>query len=131
MIKFEVPGRAVPYTRTTQRQKYFDGQYQRYCTYKEKVALYARNHMAWNKIKMIEKGIPLEFGCRIYLKKGGQHGDLSNYVKGLEDALNKVLFADDKWILRLRDTEKIFISGSDERERVEIEVRELENHASA
>lgn len=127
IIKFEVPGRPVPYTRTTKRQKYVDEQYQRYHAYKEAVATYARNYMALNKIPKIKKGVPLEFGCKVYLKKGKKDGDLSNYVKGLEDALNKVVFADDKWIWRLSDTEKIFILGPDEQERVEIEVREIEN----
>jgi crossover junction endodeoxyribonuclease RusA len=124
MLTFEVSGRAVPYHRTTQRQKFVDKRYKKYLEYKQYVALLAKQAMKKQKFPIIPKRVPISFGCRVYLK-GGMDGDLSNYIKGVEDALNKVVFADDRWIYHYHAADKIIVSSESE-ERVEIEIVEME-----
>lgn len=121
-IKFVVPGRAVPYKRMTQKSKFVNTDAQRYLAYKQYVKVHAKIAMNQAGATMITKGRPIEFGCKVYLK-GGLDADLSNYIKGIEDALNKLVYEDDRWIVRyIGMPEKVFVSDKNE-ERVEIEVR--------
>lgn len=129
MINFEVPGRAIAYTRTTQRGAYFDKAYKKYQAYKDHVKIHAKLAMQKQGFQYIESGIPIEMGYRVYIgpaaKRGVREGDLSNYLKGAEDALNKVLFHDDKWIQRFIFLEKIKVNTVEE-ERAEIIIKRME-----
>ncbi|SDY71194.1 RusA family crossover junction endodeoxyribonuclease [Thermoactinomyces sp. DSM 45892] len=122
MLHFTIKGRAVPYTRMTRRGKYVRTDAQRYLAYQEVVQLHARQAMAKEGWQCIPKKVPIEFGCKVYLK-GGLDGDLSNYVKGIEDALNRLVYEDDRYIVRYtKDTEKVFVDHKDD-ERVEVWVQ--------
>jgi len=94
---FEVQGKPVPYTRTTQRGKFMSKQFARYNSYTHGQVIPAIHSAVWRKYKKfitIKKDISLYIDVFI---SGKKRGDLSNYIKGIEDAVQASKFiANDK-----------------------------------
>lgn len=122
MIEFVVPGRPVPAVRMTQRSKWVDPQAQRYLEYKEFAGWIAKQAV---KQKPITGQVAAKF--RFYLKPKGRNPDLSNLIKAIEDALNKIVWKDD---VQVRHIDASMIISKDEPERAEVIVREAEKEAS-
>jgi len=122
MIEFVVPGRPVPAVRMTQRSKWVDPQAQRYLEYKEFAGWIAKQAV---KQKPINGQVAAKF--RFYLKPKGRNPDLSNLIKAIEDALNKIVWKDD---VQVRHIDASMIISKDEPERAEVMVREAEKEAS-
>jgi len=60
---------------------------------------------------------PVRAEFKFYFK-GKRKGDLSNYLKGVEDSCSKILYEDDKQIIE----EHVFILENSGRDMIEIEV---------
>lgn len=120
MSKIVVPGRPCPYVRTTQKAKYTQKSYLRYQTYKQLVQVHVRNQYKGP----ILKG-PIDIDISVFLTGKttpmGNDGDLDNYIKGILDSLNNVVFLDDRQVVRISATKV-----SDKNERVEIQFREVQ-----
>ncbi len=89
MIKFTIPTQgynAVPYKRTTQKQKFIDKSYKRYSQWKsyintlfrQEFGIYPRNYFRKNKKYYMD--------IKIYFKNYA-HGDSDNVFKGVADSL--------------------------------------------
>jgi len=122
MIKILVPGRPIPYVRTTQKAKHFQKSYLRYAGYKGFVQMHVRNQY---KGPVLEE--PIYISINVFLKGKttpmGNDGDIDNYIKGILDSLNKVAFKDDRQVINISATK-----SSDEDERVEIIMFESTNY---
>ena len=119
MIEFTVPGRAVPAVRMTQRSKY-TRRAQRYLAYKKQVGWVARQHYKGGR----PSKKPIGIGIKVYLC-GGNQGDIDNYFKSIADSLNKIVYEDDRQVNTILYSHIIQCASKD-RERVEVEVREME-----
>jgi Holliday junction resolvase RusA-like endonuclease len=116
-IEFIVEGKPVPYVRTTQKQKFYCRQWMRYQSYKKLVQI------RFKKPKKLENDIgpyvivqikyyepmpesnnlcdyrgDLELSVKIF---NYRRADASNIGKGVEDALNKVAYYDDRQIVKI------------------------------
>lgn len=113
MIRFTVPGRPVPYVRTTQRQKFVDRSYHRYQEFK--------NHVAWlGKLATKEQlNGPVAIEIDFYMTGKGR-GDLDNLIKGVLDSLNKICFADDSQIVEIKARKWRVLDKDDQRVEVKI-----------
>src|SRR5690625_4185186 len=116
ICSFNVPGRAIPAVRMTQRSKY-SRQARRYLAYKNQVAWTARS---------VHKGKPIEedigINLNIYLN-GGNQDDIDNYFKSISDSLNKIIYVDDRQVKEMNARK---IDCDDELdERVEVVVYKL------
>lgn len=115
-INIIVPGRPVPAVRMTQKSMHVNKYAKRYLQYKKQVGWIARSHM---------QGEPIEgdAGVRLTLYiHGRNHGDIDNLFKGVTDALNKIVYKDDRQIKRM---ESKIIPCDKTNERAEVEVYEL------
>ena len=115
-IKLTVPGRCVPAVRMTQRSKYTK-QAKRYLYYKQSVAIFARH-----KYKGEPINDKLAVNLKVYLS-GGNQGDIDNYFKSVTDACNKIIYKDDRQIVKA-EMQKIECEKKDE--RVEVEFIKIE-----
>ena len=95
VIHMVLAGPVVPYTRMTQRSKWTDSA-QRYLASQQALALQMRAQMAERGWTMYPARLPLRlrvvFGWTVHTH------DLSNLLKAVEDAANKIVWADDRWI---------------------------------
>jgi len=107
----------MPYTRQTQRSKYANPRAQAYNANKDATGFLVSQLMQYVGIEPFPKGVDLAFGCTIslapqmehYITQTGKHAqrtvhpawrcDLSNLEKSLEDAMNGILYHDDKQIV--------------------------------
>lgn len=110
-IKLTIPGRPIPAVRMTQKSKFKSHQAQRYLNYKNQIAWIAKNNMR----NRIFEG-PVSTEILLYLS-GGNQGDCDNYAKSLTDALNKIVYKDDRQIVRLL-VEKRECGPADERAEI-------------
>lgn len=113
ICEFTIPGRAIPAVRMTQRSK-FTPRAKRYLAYKNQVAWVA---CSVSKRKPTKKDVGIEMD--VYLN-GGTQGDIDNYFKSIADALNKVVYEDDRQVREI-----VGRKVEDENERVEVFVYEL------
>ncbi|MDI3298252.1 MAG: RusA family crossover junction endodeoxyribonuclease [Bacillota bacterium] len=65
---------------------------------------------------------PVELRMVVYVRRRGR-GDLSNYVKSVEDGLNGIVWVDDRQVRRIEA--RLARAGKAADERVEVEVRLL------
>ena len=95
VIHMVLAGPVVPYTRMTQRSKW-TARSQRYLASQQALALQMRAQMAEHSWTMYPAKLPLRlrvvFGWCVHTH------DLSNLLKAVEDAANKIVWADDRWI---------------------------------
>ena len=97
-INFTVPGKPVSYKRVTHGKKpHYPPEY---TDYRDVVSLIARSVM--RGADYTEK--PVNVVVKVYqpLEVTNQHsGDIDNYLKLIFDALNKIVFKDDKQVIQV------------------------------
>jgi crossover junction endodeoxyribonuclease RusA len=122
MIKFTVEGRPVPHVRMTQRGKYVKQNAARYIGYKQYVGLIAKRYFH----KPSDKPIKIVVDVYLWGKTTpmGMDGDMSNYLKTAEDALNRIAYDDDRQIVKIEASKQSCYNRVDE--RMEITVEEIE-----
>lgn len=123
MLKFIVPGRAVPAVRTTNRQKFVCKNYARYRDYKDFFQMIAVNTQ--NKLPdgwYAEKDERVAIDVKVYLA-GKRRVDADNLLKTMMDACNGYIWHDDSqvWDARVRKREADGVG----RERAEIKIIKL------
>lgn len=119
---FTVPGRPVPAARMTQAQvkrlrsgkPLTNPQIERYLAWKDAVGWAAKQHGAF----LMEGRLSLRVW--LYLRTRG-NADLSNWLKGLEDGMQKVCFRNDNQI----DHIVVHIRLGYDDERVDVELRRI------
>lgn len=116
IYNFVVPGRAIPAVRMTQRSKYTP-RARRYLAYKNQIAWVARSEYKGDPTNK-----PVGIVLNVYLN-GGVQGDIDNYFKSIADALNKIVYQDDRQIKEM-SARKIECESTKD-ERVEVTVYEL------
>lgn len=123
-VQITVPGRPVPKVRMTQKSKW-SPRARKCLNYQERIAGEAM--VARSKLKAKKLEGPLELTVRLFFSDK-RHGDLSNYVKCVEDSLQYgQLFDNDKQILWYGEGTGIYYSSM---ERVEITVLEREGNTA-
>jgi crossover junction endodeoxyribonuclease RusA len=119
MIKLVIKGRPIPHVRMTQRGKFVKPNAIRYLGYKEEIGLIANT-----KFKQPSK-LPIAIKVDVYLSGQrtpmGMDGDVSNYLKTAEDALNRIAYEDDRQIVRTEATKQPCESEAEERMEITIE----------
>ena len=104
-MHFEIIGRVIPYVRMTQRSKYKDPQAKRYLAWKEAFGWELKAHMNALDYEMILKPIPLHIGVIYYLAEDRRtRFDLSNVIKGVEDAAQGIVFENDSEVDSITST---------------------------
>jgi crossover junction endodeoxyribonuclease RusA len=116
IIKFTVPGRVVPAVRTTQKQKFVDARFQRYRSFKQHFAWYAKRATS----KRIEGPVRVKV---IVYTQGNKVADVDNLAKSLMDSSNGICWCDDKQVVDLR-IQRIKVKHKTD-ERAEIEIDEI------
>ena len=115
-----IPGRPVPYVRTTQKAKFASKSYARYRDYKQFIQIHAKNQF---KQPVIEGYVKISINVYLNGKSVpmGNDGDIDNYIKSILDSLNKIIFKDDRQVIEVHARKM-----PSKNERVEIEFEEIE-----
>jgi len=120
-MNFIIEGRPVPYTRMTKRSKWVDKAAIRYLGYKDMVGVIGRKYFKQPSDK------PIRIKVDVYLfgvsTPMGKDGDTTNYVKAIEDGLNKIAYLDDRQIIEVHGRKMPCEKKIDE--RVEITIEEI------
>ena len=95
-MRFELTGRFKPYVRMTQRGKWVNQQAQEYLASKTRLGYQFRQQM--NGAQMFPRGVPLSLIVKISSTRGFNNCDLSNQLKAIEDAANRIVYSDDAWV---------------------------------
>lgn len=108
MIKLFIPIVPMGAVRTTQRQKWVDKRAQRYFTYKQQIALLAKQyiHTPSDKPILVDIAFYMPIPDSWSKKKkerfnGAVHtskADIDNLIKGCFDAINKIAWQDDRQV---------------------------------
>lgn len=99
-MHFVIDGPLKPYVRMTRRGKWVSRQAQEYLASKERLAVAFQAQMA-GRWMHIERGTPLEVTILISHGRGFHNRDLDNEVKAVLDAMQNVVFDDDRWVDRI------------------------------
>ena len=87
--------RVIPYVRMTQASKWSDRRAQDYLARQDAIRALVREIMHRHNIEKYLEDAELALGCTFY---GKYRGDLSNMEKAVEDALQGVLYPNDRQI---------------------------------
>lgn len=119
MYKIVVPGRPVPAARMTQKNKWVSARAQRSLAYQQTIAWYAKAA----QIPVLEGLLSLTVKIYVFGKK---HGDLSNYIKAVEDGLQYAgVIPNDKQIVRYGEGTGIYYVDDKGKEKMEIEIEKV------
>lgn len=119
MYKIVIPGRPVPAQRMTRKTKWVSKSAQKSLAYQQTIAWYAKAA----QIPVLEGYILLI--AKIFVH-GKRHGDLSNYIKAIEDGLQySGIIPNDKKIIRYGEGTGIYYVDDKKDERIEIEIEEV------
>jgi Holliday junction resolvase RusA-like endonuclease len=115
-IEFIVEGKPVPYVRTTQKQKFYCRQWQRYESYKKLVQISFKKPKELQDIANPHVIVEIKYyepipgsGCLFHYRGdlelhvkifNYRRADVINVGKGIEDALNKLAYYDDRQIVK-------------------------------
>ena len=89
----------VPYTRMTRRGKFVVPKARRYLDSQRAMGLILRNQMHVKGYTTIQRGTPLWVSMNfVSIGKPDHRKDLSNLLKAVEDAMNNVVWDDDRWV---------------------------------
>lgn len=123
-----IPGRPAPYVRMTTREVHMAGSRRWSGTTKSRrIARYlewcrvAGWHAKAARVPCLRG--PVKLSVRVYLVQG-RRGDLSNYLKAVEDALNGIAWRDDRQVERYGES-GFERAVSRQEERVEIDIEEV------
>lgn len=94
---FLLEGPFKPYVRMTQRGKWVNPQAREYLASKDRLARQFQEQMT-GKWMHIERGAPLQVNIYIMHAGGFHNRDLDNEVKAILDAMQGVVFDDDRWV---------------------------------
>lgn len=99
-LRFEFLGPMVPYVRMTQRSKFADPRAGEYLASKDNIGLAMRNQMSWNDMQPIPDKHP--FALKIKFRRSALFtADLDNLVKAALDAMQGIVFRDDRYCVRI------------------------------
>lgn len=117
-VTLTIPGRPVPAARMTQRSKWrLGGREERHLAQKDAIAWTAR------AAGVEPVAGPVRLRC-VFRVHGGRRGDLSNYIKLAEDALNGVAWRDDRQVVELTGRIEA-VAERDQETEIEIEPLEV------
>ena len=96
-FKLYLAERVIPYVRMTQASKWHDSRAQDYLARQDAIRGMVREIMRTHDIDPFPPEAKLALGCTFF---GKYRGDLSNMEKAVEDALQGVLYENDRQIRR-------------------------------
>ena len=100
-MRFVIDGWIKPYVRMTQRGKWKSRDAQEYLTNKAAISWQLKCQMA-DAWVIWPEGTPLAVTLRFEIPRKLHYCDLDNLVKAVLDAAQTVLFADDRYVDRIR-----------------------------
>lgn len=106
-MNFLITGKIKPYVRMTQRSKFADPQAQEYLASRDAIRVQLKQQMiglsGLNSTAMLPRSAPLRLDVHFQLPL--PHScDLDNLIKAVCDAMNGVVFLDDRWIDEIHAT---------------------------
>lgn len=135
MIKLFIPIEPMGAVRTTQRQKFMDERAQRYRTYKQHIALLARQtiHLPSENPILADITFYMPFPSSWSGKKKERNNglihtskpDIDNMVKGVFDSLNKIAWKDDNQVFEIHSKKMYSYNPG-----IAVEIWELEEDAN-
>lgn len=99
-MHLEIAGVPIkPYVRMTQKGKWTDPQAQEYISNQELLRFAISLQMQQEHLEMLPGQTPLWIAI-VYVApvSQGHRADASNILKAIEDACNKIVYPDDRWI---------------------------------
>ena len=94
-FKLYLAERVIPYVRMTQASKWHDSRAQDYLARQDAIRGMVREIMRTHDVDPFPPEVKLALGCTFF---GKYRGDLSNMEKAVEDALQGVLYENDRQI---------------------------------